>query len=654
VVVLAAALLCACSFDAFAREVTLSIGDLQAGSVSARSVKARLRGANLEAVDVEAERLSVPGRVWRRPRVSCPRLELTQTRAACAAAVLEVGEKIPLSFSYSFEERQAIAEFKAPPDEVWRMQARLGGKRITAEGNIQNARLTRFASLLPSNLPKLTNGRASGNIVLEGDTVKAHIDVTGLAFADAQGLHAGEKIDATVDAEARGKSEEWQWKARLSWRAGEVFWQPFFAAAKGQQLDVQATTARGVTRVRTGTLELPEVATVAFTADWDHAKAAFTSFDAGAKRVRVGPLYENVLKPLVAGTAASDLRAEGEASFAVKLTAAGLTVADVELNDVSFEDRHRRFAVFGLNGRIPWRRDDASATELTLKGAELDNVPIGAIRIPLRLKGTRVAVDRVRVPLLDGALVLRDFAAIPASDGWRWRFSGEVEPISMVQLTQALGVPTMHGVLGGTIPELRYRRGTLSMDGALALTIFDGTVWVSNLQLIDPFGRAPRLHADVDMNHLDLELLTRTFDFGTITGRVDVQVKGLELVGWEPSKFDARIESSPGKYPRKISQRAVENISALGGAGAAAAIQRSFLRFFQQFGYNRLGLSCRLENGVCHMEGIEAAPQGGYVIVKGGGIPAVSVIGYNRAVDWRELIARLKRITQENVKPIVK
>jgi hypothetical protein len=367
----------------------------------------------------------------------------------------------------------------------------------------------------------------------------------------------------------------------------------------------------------------------------------------------MGALYENVLKPLVEGTAASDLRVDGEASFAVKLTATGLTAADVELNDVSLEDRQRRFAVFGLSGRIPWRRDDATVTELTLTGAEIDKIPIGAIRIPLRMKGTRVAVDRVRVPLLDGALVLRDFAAIPASDGWRWRFSGEVEPISMVQLTQALGVPTMHGVLGGTIPELRYRRGTLSMDGALALTVFDGTVWITDLQLIDPFGRAPRLHADIDMNRLDLELLTRAFDFGTITGRIDAQVKGLELVGWEPSRFDAHIESSPGKYPRKISQRAVENISALGGAGAAAAIQRSFLRFFQQFGYERLGLSCRLENGVCHMDGIEPAPQG-YVIVKGGGIPAISVIGYNRAVDWRELLARLKRITQENVKPIVK
>jgi hypothetical protein len=155
------------------------------------------------------------------------------------------------------------------------------------------------------------------------------------------------------------------------------------------------------------------------------------------------------------------------------------------------------------------------------------------------------------------------------------------------------------------------------------------------------------------MTNLDLELLTRAFDFGTITGRIDAHVKGLQLVGWEPVRFDARLMSSPGNYPRKISQRAVENISSLGGAGAAAAIQRSFLRFFEQFGYDRLGLSCRLENGICEMDGIERAPQG-YVIVKGGGIPAISVIGYNRAVDWRELVDRLKRIMQDNVKPIVK
>jgi len=45
---------------------------------------------------------------------------------------------------------------------------------------------------------------------------------------------------------------------------------------------------------------------------------------------------------------------------------------------------------------------------------------------------------------------------------------------------------------------------------------------------------------------------------------------------------------------------------------------------------------------------LEKTPQG-YVIVKGGGLPAITVMGYNRNVGWRELLARLKRVTEGNV-----
>ena len=36
------------------------------------------------------------------------------------------------------------------------------------------------------------------------------------------------------------------------------------------------------------------------------------------------------------------------------------------------------------------------------------------------------------------------------------------------------------------------------------------------------------------------------------------------------------------------------------------------------------------------------------------GIPGITVIGYNRRVDWRELTSRLKRITEDNVRAVVK
>ena len=218
----------------------------------------------------------------------------------------------------------------------------------------------------------------------------------------------------------------------------------------------------------------------------------------------------------------------------------------------------------------------------------------------------------------------------------------------MQQFTTALGLPVMHGTLSAVIPTVSYQQSTLKVDGALLFKVFDGTIVAQNLVLESPLGKVPRLTADVDMRNLDLDLLTRTFSFGNITGRIDAQVKALELVNWEPVHFDARLASSAGEYPRRISQAAVQNISALGGAGAAAAIQRSFLRFFENFGYSALGLSCKLESGVCRMGGIENVPQG-YVIVKGGGIPAITVLGYNRNVGWRELIERLKRVTQGNV-----
>jgi hypothetical protein len=211
----------------------------------------------------------------------------------------------------------------------------------------------------------------------------------------------------------------------------------------------------------------------------------------------------------------------------------------------------------------------------------------------------------------------------------------------------------MEGKLAASIPLVTYSAGTMAMDGNMQFDVFDGRVTVGKLTLDQALGLAPRLKADIAMRNLDLGLLTSTFSFGDMKGRLDGDVAGMELSSWKPVKFDASFRSSPGNYPRKISQRAVENISALGGAGAAAAIQRSFLRFLNEFNYAKLGISCKLRNDVCAMDGVEKT-QGGYVIVKGSGIPAITVLGYNRSVSWKELLERVQRITAGNAKPIIK
>jgi hypothetical protein len=649
-----AAAACAAAFLEHARELSVTIGDLETPALSARAVSLKFSGTGFRALTLDIDRVSMAGRDWRKVRLTCPDFIAAGERITCSQGVLHLDGQIPVSFTYTTGSGDFTVELKPDADETWRIAGRIAGGKTTLQVKLDQARLTRLASWLPPSESKITAGRASGTIDVQGTGVTAHLQIDDVAFADTGGLHAGEKIGGTLNVEAAQKGADWRWSLSAEWRRGEVFWQPFFLAATGQRLRVQGASSGANTSFRDGVLELQGIGTIDFNAQLNHSKAELETLQVRSSRLRVPALYEQVLKPLLQQTSLSDLRTEGEATVALTVAAASIASVDLELHDVSLEDQQqRRFALYGANGRIPWRREAASAGEFVFKSAEFLKVPIGGVRIPFRLRSNGVGVTSVRVPILDGALQLRDFAAGTTDDGWRWRFTGELEPISMVQLTRAMGMPEMHGSLSGVIPEVRYRRQTLAMDGTLVVGVFDGMVRASKVEFIEPFGRAPRFHADIDMKALDLELLTRTFDFGTITGRLDARVSGLELVDWQPVRFDARLESSDGNYPKRISQRAVQNISALGGAGAAAAIQRSFLRFFDQFGYQKIGLSCHLNNAVCEMDGVERAPQG-YVIVKGGGIPAISVIGYNRYVSWRELVERLKRITQENVKPIVK
>jgi hypothetical protein len=95
----------------------------------------------------------------------------------------------------------------------------------------------------------------------------------------------------------------------------------------------------------------------------------------------------------------------------------------------------------------------------------------------------------------------------------------------------------------------------------------------------------------------------------------------------------------------------VQNISSIGGAGAGAAIQRSFLGFFETFGYDKIGLSCKLRNGICEMGGAENAA-GGFTLIKGGGLPSVNVVGYNRFVGWQELLDRIQAVIDGNSRPV--
>jgi hypothetical protein len=250
----------------------------------------------------------------------------------------------------------------------------------------------------------------------------------------------------------------------------------------------------------------------------------------------------------------------------------------------------------------------------------------------------------VAIPVLDGALEIDQLELGRTTDRASAALDARLTPVDMRAVAHALGWPPMSGTLSGRLPRLSYRDGELTLGGEFEAEVFDGQIRIRDFSVREPFGAGARLRADVDIARLDLRQVTEAFSFGLITGRLDGYVRGLTMIDWEPVAFDARLFTSP-RDPgrRRISQRAVDNIASLGGGGGAAALSSGFLRFFDDFAYDRMALGCRRELDVCHMSGIESRGDG-YLILRGRGIPRITVVGYAREVSWSTLVGQLGAI----------
>lgn len=483
--------------------------------------------------------------------------------------------------------------------------------------------------------------------------IAAELALHDASFSDAAGLHAGEKVTGTMVTKAVKKSGDWQWQTTVDWQKGEVFWQPLYFASGGHQLLANGLYNQQFLTVENANLSLKDVGQIRLSGQLKLADNKIQTLNVNAPSVDLAALYPLVLKPLLEKTVLNNLEMAGKASFKLDLQNGEPKSFQLDLQNADIADKNGRFALYKVNANLPWDYDDAKIIKLAYEGGQLLRLPLGATNITAELNRYALTAPQIKLPMLDGALSLSDVSAAWAGNEWHWHLRANISPITLSEFTQALGWPRMEGKVAASIPSVTYTGGQLSTDGAMSFNMFDGTATITNLAMQDPLGIAPRLTGNMQFRNLDLGILTRTYSFGAIEGKLDGDVNNLELVNWKPVNFDASFQSSPGSYRKKISQRAIENISALGGAGAAAAVQRSVLRFFENFNYAKLGLSCKLRNDTCEMGGIESTAQG-YVIVKGSGIPSITVLGYNRSVSWGELLERIKRVTAGNVKPIIK
>ncbi len=631
--------------------------DIVGEGFALRGITARVTLGRVDELHLRLREVRLGTRRLADVTIDCPQATLARDLIECRAGTLKLDTPMALRFRYGT--RQQRLDVTLMPDAEERWQATLlwaHGLRMAFEGT--HVQLARLAGWLPTGAVQIDAGRAdlSGTFTRAGGApavLELTTTVRALNFADATGRRAGERIGADLALRAVRDGSGWRWHVAANWDAGEAYWHPVYLGPAARALRGRGRLDGDLLRVEDAQADLADVGRIHFAADWDRVAGRLRGLGAYGEGLDFGGLYAAFIRPFFNDRAWARGEASGRVDAALGISGGRLHSFTLRVRDGGWRHESGSLTFTNLNADLPWRHDAVLPAWVTLERAQFRELDLG----PITLGGTwgqeAITLEPTRVAVLDGAVTFDGARLQNVNGAWRWELSGALQPTSMAPLMEALRWPVMHGTVSGVIPRVWYQDRVLQMDGALLLRIFDGTVVVKDLRVSEPFSAIARVNADLDMRHLDLELITRAFSFGSVTGRIDASVADLELVNWRPVAFDARVASSPGHYPRKISQRAVENISALGGASASAAIQRSVLRFFDQFGYEKMGLSCRLANDVCEMDGIEDLPHG-YLIVKGGGIPALSVIGYNRQVAFSELVARLKRVTQREARPIVR
>jgi len=477
----------------------------------------------------------------------------------------------------------------------------------------------------------------------------ANIQFSNARFSDESGLHAGEKLTGQVKLFAQQDQSKWNWHGVLDWTNGELFWQPFYFGKAGNIFKIEGSYSAPMLTIKQANLLINGVGNMAASATINVQTKSFIDLRVEAKNVDFAGLYQTFLQPMSEKTVFARLKVSGGADWQFVLKDLQPSSFELNLENANIEDLDGKFSFDNLNAHVPWDYNHAENIFLAYSGGHLLKIPLGQTHLKAEVDRYSITTSSLTLPVLDGALLFQDVSAAWIGNGMVWHLQMDLKPISMNSFSKALGWPEMRGAIDGKIPLITYANKQLNMDGQMQFNMFKGMVAMSDLRIDDPIGLAPKLFANFTMRDIDLGDLTRTFNFGSIEGKLEGDVKNLKLENWKPIYMDANIQTADGKHVKKVSQRAVENITALGGEGTAAALQRTFLRFFKEFNYEKIGLSCQLRRDICKMGGVESTPTG-FIIVKGKGAPTVNVNGYTQYVSWKDLLGRIQHITNNNSK----
>ena len=584
---------------------------------------------------------------WTRIALSCALARKADGSWRCAGRLTARSGDAPID--------AAVALSSDPDDALATLDA--GAAKLAVGGTPAQRRFTAHAFPVAWLRPVLelllkrasaSGGTLDANLTRARDRFSGDVALHALDLDSPAGDLATGKLEARVRVAPAG--EDTKIAATLS--GGEWLVAPVYVKLDGAPVELEATLAPadgGGTAVTRFSWNDPNALKLEAHASFD-ADGAPATLVVDSAQATFPAAFARYLGPVLAPSGYGTVSVTGAASATLDWRRDAEPAATMTAADLKLEDANGRFALDGLALDLAVNKEREAHSTIAWKSARLYRVPIGAASAAFDLAPAHwKLVEPLAVPALGGELRLerltreRPDAAAPA----RWEGAVGAKGISLEQLSAAIDWPRFTGTLDADLPAFRSDGVEIHVDGALTMQAFGGKAELSHLTLERPFGVAPSLAADLRFDDVDLEKLTGALEFGSITGRLDGRIDGLRLVDWSPVTLDAELRTDDSyDGPKRISQRAVKSLSLLGGGGVPAGI----VKVFETFSYDAIGLHCRLERNVCHMDGLDAG-SGGYTIVRGAGLPRLTVIGHQREVDWPVLVSRLRSATVSTTPP---
>ncbi len=621
--------------------------------------------------------LNISQQNFKNIKVECKNLQYTPQLISCHNGYLHVNSDlidkpiIKLSFSYHLKTQQLKFNIKqlAIADGEVNIQAQSTNNNWQAKLNIHNIEFHQLLNIIQKfiDLPSDLNmtGRSNFTIKITGKNNKLHniaINATTnkLNFSHAKQSNIGENIAIKLNLKTQLQpANKLKIQGLIKLTHGEIYINPIYLNINKQPLNMAINLTWQPKKLAIHNLHLTQNNILDLQS---HAKLkledklVIETLSLQLKQTRIKKLYDNYIQGMLEEDSIfNQLKLQGMIKAQLNWQP-NKRHALVKLYNINIEDQNKHFGINQLHGKIQWHsKSQRYPSHLYWSNAYIaSSIKFGRSQLRASLVQNKIKLlAPFYQPIFDGAIQIQQFHLNNIGmKNMNGQLRGAIKPISLSKISTALEIPKLNGNISGKIPWLNYHNQTINIGGRLKMRIFDGEIVANNLTIKNPLNNISELKTNIKIHKLNLKTLTNITEFGEIQGQLSGYIRKLHLINWQPVSFDTHIANPLDDAIRhRISQKAIQNLSNLSGNLAVNIFSNSILKVFENFYYKRLGWGCRLRKNICYMNGVGTAKKG-YYIVKGGRLPRIDVIGYNKSVDWNQLLNRLKSISNTSVPKI--